>query len=518
MKYSVIFLLFFIFILNCNAEEIWEPVTGIEEPVMREVIANPYDWEIIYASSEKRLYRSEDSGKTWAAVFYLEGGPGAINFIGISVFGIFVCTDNGLFKSKDGKSDWKRVFKGRGAEEKRVMHINFSQERIFIGTGNGLFVSADKGSSWEKDTGGLGNIGIRWIESSGGNIYVAAENGVYRDSDSGWERIFTVLTEESQYDAGEADSNAMAIRPVNSILSLENKIFLATDAGIFFIEGMNNNWSRFASTGLLTGKIKKLLFKDCLYAVTDKGIFVFDKQCTVWRVLYNGMSTNKVNSASMDNRGVLWVATSKGLYMAVPETKGTDYAADLEFAGKDILRRFNHEPGIAGVSDAAIRYADVHPDKIKRWYSAAKKKALLPDVSVGLDRHITDYWHWDSGTNPDTLQKGKDTVVWDVTMSWDLGEIIWNNDQTGIDTRSRLMVQLRDDILDEITRTYFERRRLQIETYLSPPDDLKLRIEKELRIQELTADLDALTGGYFSSQIENSLGEKIQGNAKLSNQ
>ena len=64
------------------------------------------------------------------------------------------------------------------------------------------------------------------------------------------------------------------------------------------------------------------------------------------------------------------------------------------------------------------------------------------------------------------------------------------------------MVQLRDDIMNEITRTYFERRRLQIETYLSPPRDIKQILEKDLRIQELTADLDALTGGYFSAQFE----------------
>jgi hypothetical protein len=64
------------------------------------------------------------------------------------------------------------------------------------------------------------------------------------------------------------------------------------------------------------------------------------------------------------------------------------------------------------------------------------------------------------------------------------------------------MVQLRDDILDEITRTYFERRRLQLETCLSPSLDLKKKLQNELRIQELTADLDALTGGDFTARLK----------------
>lgn len=115
----------------------------------------------------------------------------------------------------------------------------------------------------------------------------------------------------------------------------------------------------------------------------------------------------------------------------------------LESQKQDILKRFEGEPAIRDVQNAAIEYAEVHPDKIKEWRDAARKKALLPNVSVGLDRYVTDYWHWDSGTNPDTLQKGKDAVAWDITMTWDMGELIWNSDQTSIDTRSKLMVQLR---------------------------------------------------------------------------
>jgi len=79
--------------------------------------------------------------------------------------------------------------------------------------------------------------------------------------------------------------------------------------------------------------------------------------------------------------------------------------------------------------------------------------------------------------------------------------LIWNDDQTNIDVRSKLMVQLRDDILDEVTKLYFERIRLKMEINNLPIEDNKKRCEKELKLQELTASLDALTGGYFSQQL-----------------
>ena len=87
-------------------------------------------------------------------------------------------------------------------------------------------------------------------------------------------------------------------------------------------------------------------------------------------------------------------------------------------------------------------------------------------------------------------------------MTWDLGQFIYSDDQTNIDVRSKLMVELRDQILDDVTRSYFERRRLQVELMTDPPSEPKGQLAKELRIQELTAILDGLTGGWFSHELE----------------
>ena len=61
------------------------------------------------------------------------------------------------------------------------------------------------------------------------------------------------------------------------------------------------------------------------------------------------------------------------------------------------------------------------------------------------------------------------------------------------------MAELRDNILDEVTRIYFERIRVKMEFDNLKIEDRKKRLEKELRLKELTASLDALTGGYFSA-------------------
>ncbi|KPK97353.1 MAG: hypothetical protein AMJ95_09360 [Omnitrophica WOR_2 bacterium SM23_72] len=164
-----------------------------------------------------------------------------------------------------------------------------------------------------------------------------------------------------------------------------------------------------------------------------------------------------------------------------------------------------NEPTIRQVQQAAIEYAEVQPEKIKRWRKQATKKAVLPRVTIGVDRNTSDLWHWEGGsttkTEDDILRRGRDSVEWDISLTWDLGELIWSSDQTSIDVRSRLMVELRDDILDEVTKIYFERLRIKKELNSLLIEDRKKRWEKELRLQELTALLDALTGGYFSQHL-----------------
>ena len=470
----------------------WEQAKGIQEADMQDVCISPFD-NTIYASTEKTLYRSDDKGDNWSAVFSSQGGADEINFIGISEKGVFICAKKGLFKSEDGKSNWKIIFEDDAA------HIAFSKDgKAFLGTKKGLFISTDNGLTWQKDPGEISNLNVRWIEFVDGVIFVAVEKGLYKNIDNGWKRTFVTNRAETEYDADIADEDSQAIKPINSMLAGKNNIFLATDSGIFFSEDKGETWKEFINTGLISLKVKRLIYKDTLCAATNKGVFMFFEQEKLWKPLYKGMPTKDTRAIAIDANGYLWAAAKKGLYKT--RLFGAD---DKSYESDEILESFNNEPGIREVQNAAIKYAEVNPGKIKEWRDSAAKKALLPNVSVGLDRYVTDYWHWDSGTNPDTLQKGKDAVSWDIAMSWDLGDLIWSSDQTSIDTRSKLMVELRDDIMNEVTRTYFERRRLQVELATSSIQDSKLRIEKELRLQELTADIDALTNGYFSEQLKN---------------
>jgi hypothetical protein len=235
-----------------------------------------------------------------------------------------------------------------------------------------------------------------------------------------------------------------------------------------------------------------------LYLATDQGVWRLDPAGRRWEALQTGLASPRVETLLATSSALL-AGTAAGVY-ELPTA-----LAEEPPPARELLADFAHEPAIRDVHAAAIRHADVDQSMIRRWRRRAAFKALLPSFSLDLNRDRDTYLNGiGSTTNPDfdrVLTTDDPSRSLDIGLNWDLGDLIWNDDQTSIDTRSRLLVQLRDDILNDVTRTYFERRRLQLEQLTAPPGAPKTQLEQELRLQELTARLDALTGGWFSDQL-----------------
>ena len=148
-----------------------------------------------------------------------------------------------------------------------------------------------------------------------------------------------------------------------------------------------------------------------------------------------------------------------------------------------------------------VKYAEVYPEKIARWRKQARIKAFFPEVDLTYDKTVF---------TSTSFPQGRGFVGptdWGLTLRWDVGDLIFSTEHTSIDVRSRLMVQLRDDILNEVTRLYFERKRLQLELSQNILQTKTIK-EKELRLEELTALIDGLTNGYLSRRLQASLSTK----------
>jgi len=515
-EHAVVFavILEFVLVVGCFAgQNQWEKISGIAPGAVKNVLAWNSEPGVILAGTANAIYKSEDNSKSWKMVLTLPSSASAVNkltFADAEEKMIWAATGNGLYFSADRGNNWKRVYKGRNYLEKQCYAVLNLRDKILLGTAAGLFESRDNARTWQKSAGVKGNSNIVSLVNSEAQpeiIFMAGSEGIFKSNGSAnsWERVYIAINKENLPVAEEepeepADISRhrgikyLAISPVDP-----KYLAAATSAGVIVSRDAGATWGFLTDYGLLEKDIYYLVFSqdNRLVALARSGAFEYRDDR--WRELTLELPTTTIYSIVFDRGNNIYAACDAGLFKNSigPQSRGHINLVQNEY--------LDNGPKIEDVQKAAIKYAEVQPEKIRKWRKAAAQKAILPKITTSVGRNVTDLWHWETGSSTkncdDVLMKGNPAIEWDVSMSWDLGELIWNDAQTSIDARSRLMVELRNDILDEVTKLYFERQRVIIELENIAIEDRRKRLDKEIRLRELTANLDALTGGYFSKPI-----------------
>ena len=172
-----------------------------------------------------------------------------------------------------------------------------------------------------------------------------------------------------------------------------------------------------------------------------------------------------------------------------------------------------------------MEYTKTNPSLVEGWLAASKSAYALPAVTLTYDKDLDDYKTWnyldlngdgtiDNCEHQFNTARADDDDGFGVRLAWRLDKLVMSSERIRVINEAQDIVKLRDKVLDEVTRVYFDRRRLQgelvlevvlrhlqVERLLSPASSLKDQIKDELRLQELTASIDALTGGQFSSAL-----------------
>jgi len=502
------------------AECSWINTTGgLSSYELTSIASDKQNPDVLYVGTKGFLFKSRDGGESWKNVFNVPGTNKAINFIAVHPDDsriIYIATESGIFKSAEGGTSWEEV--PIGAMDDNVLTLLIgagNQDVLFAGTKKDVLLIKKKDGYSARALRGISavNIGALAQDPAGREtLFASAENGVFKSEDNGdsWKKIF--FKGEPSEEAFEEDSDEEYMGEITSgWVSLDARdprtVYIAIKGGVFKSADGGGSWKRLSNIGMPSSGIKNLAVSPVksgfIFAATENGAFSFSEKENMWKKLRGGPPSDDAIFIEMNGSGdTLWLLAKDGVFKSDGDIYETKEASSDKVEA--LLGNFSNEPGFREVQEAAIKYAEVHPEKIAGWRRLAKMKALLPKLSCGVAKDKSKSLHWDAGANPDNLVIGPDEedTGWDITCTWDLGELVWNGDQTLIDVRSRLMVQLRDDVLDEVNNLYFERRRLQVELLRNPPEDLNILVDKELRLQELTAAIDAMTGGYLSREIE----------------
>jgi len=164
------------------------------------------------------------------------------------------------------------------------------------------------------------------------------------------------------------------------------------------------------------------------------------------------------------------------------------------------------DPPIDALRAAASALALTEPDRAHSLVVRARLAGWLPEIRGGFFRRFARAESVDLGTSSATslAPVGIDSdndVRYELRATWDLSKIVFNPDEIGAHFQALRTADARREIESLVIRLYFDRRRLKAELNAAdatstgmPLSGMKL----ELRVSEIEAELDALTGGAFT--------------------
>ena len=254
---------------SLNGGKTWTNIGLKDTRHIGRVIVDPHSPDLVFvaalghtygANAERGVFRSQDGGKNWEKVLYVDDQTGAIDvaFDPNNSHILFAALwqvrrtpwslvsggpGSGLYKSSDGGSSWKRL-QGSGLPEGPMGRIGVAvsaadSNRVYAlieAKDGGLFRSDDAGEHWTRTDGDYDLRGRPWYYThvfadpkSSDTVYVLTF-GAYRSTDAG-KSFHMIRTPHGDY-------HDLWIDPNNS-----KRLIIANDGGATISTDGGKSWS-----------------------------------------------------------------------------------------------------------------------------------------------------------------------------------------------------------------------------------------------------------------------------------
>jgi hypothetical protein len=434
---------------------------------------------------------------------------------------VWICTYYGLFTSYDGGHIFHRTFIGTSPQGREVFEVGVDPKdhgRVFLGTAEGTYISTDGGRNFIKHTGnGIGDwivYGFYWHPDNKDVMYACSDHGLLRSKDRGlnWELIYYTTFRPARV------ARRMAIDPFNTRVAILNTFdgaFVTDD----ILDGGVESWRRFGAL-TFTGFTYMRTVTYCpkhkghiwsvanlrLPSVAGRGHFITGHSFLFESV--DGGKTWKVIFAPTHYARIIWalndywdpdlmlIMTDRALVRMRRRSPNDPLPSRKKLQLPD-------DPPITAVIRAALEHTRTAPHMLLAYRDRARYRSLLPTVELSYQRYLwkdLDLTH--DGLYPmlPFRRAGWLRVPYNeirVVFLWDLGDLLFNTDRYFSGRTFRLINQLRDRIVLEVHQAYGRLRQLRVALAKLPPERRRLRLHYHTRIQETSALLDFLTGGFL---------------------
>ncbi len=411
---------------------------------------------------------------------------------------LLAATDQGVYRV-DASGRSRPVSPGPGAA-RRALRLSTAADVVAAATEGGAFLSLDA-ERWQPIPG----------LPSGPALAVAVRTGA-----GGFECFALVRAALHRVDVGvrsgelvigpvrrEAGAPSLREAPVDVVAGLGGSDLALLFPWALAVRDTPDAGWRLLRPTLPPGAIAHRLVEGLgrLWLATDRGLLEAERPSGPWARV----------AASAGARGVVAVSAGAGSVHAVVGDAVFSADAVRRDPPRGVLAELPADPPIQRVHRVALDYLGLEPARIEEMRRGVRRRGWLPQVELagGLSHDRDRGSDVDESIVSGALRQlvdrdegsSRDRDV-SLRFTWDVADLAYHPEQIDVSREAREVIELRDDVLDEITQLYFERRRVLVELAAAetPVEALRLR----LRAQELAAGIDAWTGGWFSRALHGS--------------
>lgn len=193
---------------------------------------------------------------------------------------------------------------------------------------------------------------------------------------------------------------------------------------------------------------------------------------------------------------IVAIVQSSSEFSRPPVESGAERQA-RDVAVRILANALAGEPRIEAVQRAAAARAGPSVEEVDGLRLRSRTAALLPKLSADYRKDNRTYRAVgvSSGQEVDYVRSSPGDTL-SVRLTFDLDALIFGREELGAMAAADWTAERRRSAVERATRLFHERLRKRMALAVSPPSTALERAEAELALEEVTAELDALTGLY----------------------
>lgn len=164
---------------------------------------------------------------------------------------------------------------------------------------------------------------------------------------------------------------------------------------------------------------------------------------------------------------------------------------------EEALRRYAGEPTVRFTVHAALLRSRQGAMSARAAAGRARASGWVPEVEFGVRRDFAQDSSQLVAEDDKLRYSSGNELSLDGSLTFHLERVVFASEEVSLLREDRARIEAENALVSQVVHLYFERRRLEIERdYLGASD-----LQTLMRIQEVGAELDELTGGAFTRRL-----------------